>query len=90
MEKQWNILQQKFNNTLFSSLQKIFSQYISKDDHIAVAVSGGPDSMFLSCVLYSFFLQQKYNLNHIIFIHLNHNVRGESTQELKLIKQRFQ
>lgn len=90
MKSPWNITQQIYQEKIFSSLEKQFSQYISPEDHIAVAVSGGPDSMFLSVALYNFFVQHTYNLNHLIFIHLNHNVRDESTQELKLIKQRFQ
>ena len=46
--------------------------------------------MFLSVALYVFFLHQKYNLNNITYIHLNHNVRSESLQEAQNIKQRFQ
>lgn len=90
MKSNWNITQQTYQEKIFSSLEKQFSQYISPEDHIVVAVSGGPDSMFLSVALYNFFLQQKYNLNHLTFIHLNHNVRSESLEESKLIKQRFQ
>lgn len=89
MKNTRNIIHQKYNNKVFSSLEKVFSQHISKDDIVAVAVSGGPDSMFLSCSLYNFFINQKYNIKNLIFIHLNHGVRSESIEEAKAIKQRF-
>ncbi|AHB41857.1 hypothetical protein P148_SR1C00001G1079 [candidate division SR1 bacterium RAAC1_SR1_1] len=84
-----NITKQKFDTKIFFSFHNFFSQHIFKNDIVAVAVSGGPDSMFLSCLLYDFFVSQKYNTKNLIFIHLNHGVRTESIEEAKNIKQRF-
>lgn len=89
MKKPRNITKQKYTSKSFSSLQKVFSQYIGKDDVIAVGVSGGPDSMFLSCALYTFFIQNNFSIKNLIFIHLNHGVRSESIEEAKILEQRF-
>lgn len=89
MKNSRNIIQQKLDNKIFSSLKEKLSQYIIKDDIVIVGVSGGPDSMFLSCAIYYFFIQQSYNLKNLIFIHLNHGVRSESIEEAETIKQRF-
>jgi len=89
MEKFRHITQQTYKAKKSSFIEKQFSQYISKNEHIAVAVSWWPDSMFLSFELYNFFVQKKYNLKNITFVHLNHNVRSESILELRNIKQRF-
>ena len=45
--------------------------------------------MVLSFFLYHFFVQKKYPLKNLIFVHLNHNVRKESFDEAKQIKKRF-
>jgi len=45
---------------------------LNKDDHIVVAVSGGPDSVALLHALYSLDYQ-------LTVCHLNHNVRGQAS-----------
>lgn len=89
IKKTRNITDQKYTSKTFSSLQRFFSQYISKNEIIAVWVSGGPDSMFLSCALYNFFIQNNYSIKNLVFIHLNHGIRSESIQESELLQQRF-
>jgi tRNA(Ile)-lysidine synthase len=47
-----------------------------------VAVSGGADSILAACLMYNFFLKNKYDLQNLFFIHCNHNTRpGNSTDE---------
>lgn len=55
---------------------------ILDDDVLVVAVSYGPDSMFLLDLL-----KNKYNNNKIICAHVNHNHRKESKTEALLLKQ---
>lgn len=46
---------------------------IEKNDSIIVALSGGPDSVFLLHVLSR--LSERYNLS-LYAVHLNHQIRG--------------
>lgn len=52
------------------------SLHIKKEDIITVAVSYGPDSMFLLDLL-----KNKYKENKIICCHVHHNHREESNLE---------
>ena len=52
------------------------SLHIKKEDIITVAVSYGPDSMFLLNLL-----NNKYKENKIICCHVHHNHREESNLE---------
>lgn len=69
-------------------VNKISSE-ISSKDVVVVWVSGGVDSMVLSFFLYHFFLQKKYPLKNLIFVHLNHNIRKDSFDEAKKIQKWF-
>ena len=52
------------------------------DDTIIIGLSGGPDSMCLLDIVL------KLNIKlHIICAHINHNIREESKEELKFIKE---
>ena len=46
-----------------------------------VAVSGGADSILTACLMYNFFLENKYSLQNIFFIHCNHNIRTGNTSD---------
>lgn len=56
---------------------------LNKNDKIVIGVSGGPDSMCLLHVVNS--LKKEYNLS-IIVAHINHNIRKESVEEAKFVK----
>lgn len=68
--------------TCFDVLQKT----ISPDENILVAISGGADSTLTACILYNFFVKQKYDLNHLFFIHCNHQTRRGNASDEKFIK----
>ena len=55
---------------------------IKKNDVLVVAVSYGPDSMFLLDLL-----KNKYTSNKIICAHVHHNHRKESDEEARLLKE---
>ena len=57
----------------------IKNQNISTDEPVIVACSGGPDSMFLLSVLNNLGLK-------VVCAHVNHNVRVESIDEYKFMK----
>ncbi len=90
MQKNRTIKTSKIKETpLFGFfLQKIEKEVLSKTT-VLVGLSGGIDSMVLSFFLYHFFLQKKYPLQNLIFVHLNHNIRKESLSEAKKIQKRF-
>lgn len=72
----------------FSEFKDTFDQlsnYISQDKKVLVAVSGGPDSMFASLLVYKFFLSRWYNLGNLYFIHCNHKTRVETDTEQDFI-----
>jgi len=54
---------------------------LSNDEYLIIGVSSGPDSMALLHML-------KNNLNHkLVCAHINHNVRKESNEEEKFLKE---
>ncbi len=57
---------------------KYLNELIKKNDKVVVAVSGGPDSMFLLHLLCNIKKNKNYKL---IVAHINHNVRKESADE---------
>ena len=57
---------------------------LSSSDKLVVAVSGGPDSMFLLDVLLKV---RKTKDIDIIVAHVNHNVRSESYDEANKVKE---
>ena len=54
---------------------------LKDNDKVVVGLSGGPDSMCLLDILLS--LNKKIE---IICAHINHNIRKESTEEEKFVK----
>lgn len=52
--------------------EKILKHQIQTNEKILVAVSGGADSILTACLLYNFFVQEKYNIDNLFFIHCNH------------------
>lgn len=55
---------------------------ISENDKILIAFSGGPDSMFLYYILKT--LQKEYNLK-ISLIYINHNLRDDVDNDIKIV-----
>ena len=58
------------------------SLYINEKEPLVIAVSYGPDSMFLLDLL-----KKMYNANKIICAHVHHNHRKESDEEARLLKE---
>lgn len=58
---------------------KFLKENIDKNHHIILGCSGGPDSMCLLNIL-------KQNNYKIVCIHINHNIRVESSQEQEFLK----
>lgn len=65
----------------FINIEKDFK--FNRDDTIVIGCSTGPDSMALVDILLK--LRNKYNLS-LIIAHVNHNLRKESLQEAKFMK----
>ena len=76
----------------FSKFDNIFynlSKYDFWNKKILVAVSGGPDSMFLSVLIYAFFVKNNLDLDNLFFIHCNHKTRLETDLEQRFIEDFF-
>jgi len=61
----------------------IKSLNIKKNDYVVIATSGGPDSMALLHLLLTYKEQKEIN---VVCAHVNHNVRIESKEEQKFLK----
>ena len=55
-----------------------------------VAVSGGADSILTACLVYNFFLEKKYSLQNLFFIHCNHNTRPGNANDEEFMKTFFE
>lgn len=73
----------------FDDLFIKLSDYIFADTKILIAVSWGPDSMFLSLLIYKFFVDNKFSLDNLFFVHCNHKTRKETDDEQKFIEKFF-
>ncbi len=65
-----------FIDTIYQTIQ--LNELIHPDDHIIVAVSGGPDSVALLHVLHQLTEQKKLNCR-LTVAHVNHQFRGEES-----------
>lgn len=77
----------------FTKKQECFrflKEKITPNQKIMVAISGGADSMLTACLLYDFYKKEHYPLDHIFFIHCNHNTRSSNTDDETLIKNFFE
>jgi tRNA(Ile)-lysidine synthase TilS/MesJ len=54
-----------------------------------IAVSGGADSILTASLVYIFFVDKKYDLQNLFFIHCNHNIREGNKDDETFIKQYF-
>ena len=69
---------------LSSLCEKIFHKLwkvVFSDTKILVAVSGWPDSMLVSVLMYNFFVKYNYDLKNLFFVHCNHKTRPETDTE---------
>ena len=69
--------QQKNNNPIYKEFQSFIKNIIRKDNQIAVAVSGGPDSLALAYLAKFLSLKEKINVKFFI---VDHGLRKESNE----------
>ncbi len=81
------ILKQDFGE--FDDLFDRLSECFLDNKKILVAVSGGPDSMFLSILILKYFELNNLDLNNLYFVHCNHKTREETEAEEKFFKEFF-
>ena len=82
----------KENITLPNEILQVFNKLSANDfseTKFLVAVSGWPDSMLTSILIYKYFLENKFNLDNLFFIHCNHKTRVETDDEEKFIRSFF-
>jgi tRNA(Ile)-lysidine synthase TilS/MesJ len=70
-------------------LEKSLEIHIKTGKTHLLAVSGGPDSMLTASLVYNFFVQHKLDLQNLILVHCNHNVRKENQQEAEFLQRFF-
>jgi len=72
--------------------QNIFTKlknHIQSGDKVGIAVSWWPDSIFVSSLIYSFFITNWRDTNNIHIIHINHNTRPENKTEQEYLERFF-
>ena len=63
---------------------------VKPNEKVMVAVSGGADSILTASLMYNFFLEYKYNLQNLYFMHCNHNVRAGNADDQTFITNFFE
>ena len=58
---------------------------VQPNQKLMIAISWGADSIFTACLVYNFFLENKYDLHNLFFIHCNHNIRSGNTTDEQFI-----
>lgn len=56
---------------------------------VVVAVSGGPDSMFVAYLLYAYWKRNNISLDTLHIVHCNHHTRPETDHEEQLVRTTF-
>ena len=82
----------KENITLPNEILQAFNKLsanIFPGTKVMVAVSGWPDSMLTSVLIYKYFFENKFSLDNLFFIHCNHKTRVETDDEEKFIRSFF-
>ena len=74
----------------FDDLFDRLSEYFLDNKKLLIAVSGGPDSMFLSVLILKYFQLNNLNLDNLCFVHCNHKTRKETDKEEKFVKKQLQ
>jgi tRNA(Ile)-lysidine synthase len=63
--------------SIVESVESVLQKYNINSANIIVGISGGPDSVCLTHILYS--LKDKYKLN-LYLVHINHKLRGKDSE----------
>ncbi len=66
-----------------------YQQHIPPKTKVALAISGGPDSVVLMESILLFWEQEKRNFRDLHFIHCHHNIRAESDTEAGYLQKRL-
>ena len=70
-------------------IEKSLKDHIIPSQTTLLAVSGGPDSIFAAYLVYKFFIQQKWDLQKLIFVHCNHSTRAGNKKEAEFLQRFF-
>ncbi|HBV86569.1 MAG TPA: tRNA lysidine(34) synthetase TilS [Desulfosporosinus sp.] len=73
---------------MYEQLRKyILPQLIPSKTRVLVAVSGGPDSMALSHILWRYSQDESWRGISLVLTHVHHGVRAESDEEADMVQQ---
>lgn len=75
--------------THFPELYQLLEDLFPRPQKLAIGLSGGSDSMFLSAILASFWEKKQWNPDQLFFLHCNHQLREESEQEAIFLEKFF-
>ena len=68
----------------------ILKSKVQPKQKLMIAVSWGADSILTACLVYNFFLENKYDLQNLFFIHCNHTTRPGNATDEEFIRKFFE
>lgn len=63
---------------------------VKPNEKVMLAVSGGSDSILAACLVYNFFVKNKYSLQNLYFIHCNHGTRTGNAKDEQFVRVFFE
>lgn len=75
------------SNDFYIKLTAIFKKHLYPNQHIALGVSWGADSMSILYSIQKYYTENKFDLHHIHVVHCNHHTRPETASEQELVHQ---
>ncbi len=88
--KKYNIKNINLSSLSLYARSNILKNEVLPNKKIMIAVSGGPDSILTACLVYNFFIKNKYNLQNLFFIHCNHRTREGNKHDEEFVKDFFE
>ena len=79
----------KWDFSQFTTLFDRLNHFVKDDTKILVAVSGWPDSMLVSILVYQFLVKKWFDLQNLYYVHCNHKTRSETDEEELFIRSFF-
>ncbi len=86
----WGIKKTKLTFAHQQIYFELLKNKVWPNEKVMVAVSGGADSILTACLVYNFFLEKKYDLQNLFFIHCNHNTRPGNAHDEEFMRTFFQ
>lgn len=76
-------------NTQLQEQFELLKNKVWPSEKLMVAVSWGSDSILTACLVYNFYVKNKYSLQNLFFIHCNHTIRPGNIKDEEFVRAFF-